>query len=132
LDFLKQQNIEAIFVMPPFAPTVHDKLEVERASFGYVQELEARLAVLPDHYNFQDGAKVPSTDCEYINGLHPGDTVMTRIIRILARKNAYLSASLDMKIVKARAALKNRASALTPDETDFLALKCKKPGPARL
>ncbi|MCC7305183.1 MAG: hypothetical protein IT558_02875 [Alphaproteobacteria bacterium] len=125
LDFLKREKIETIILLPPFAPAAYEKLKERGDDFKYIPDLERRLESLPLRpYNFHDG-KI-STDCEYINGLHPGDVVMTRILEVLARDNPRLAASLDMKEVRRRAELKNRASADVPNEKDFLALGCKK------
>lgn len=135
VNVFRSHGVKVILFMPPIAPTVHKNLMQDEAYPNYYRAMESEFNKNNINYvNYFDPISVTSDDCEYIDGLHPGDTVYAKILLNLASMpeysylNAYIDIPLLEKVVATYQHLAFIPTALDNNETetDFLGMECQK------
>ena len=107
-DFLKKSRARGVHVvgfMPPYAPSVYDKLKVRRENYGYIFKLEPILNPLFEKYgfhlfNFSDASVVGSSDEEMIDGIHGSEKIDLRLLIEMAKTETVLSSYMDIDYLK--------------------------------
>ena len=102
-EFCAQHGIKLVGVIPPYAPSVWQRM-TESGSYGYLQQLPAALSEVFAPYGFElfDFSFMPETsDAEYIDGYHGGDRVYARLALELAEQSQILEKIIDKTYLQA-------------------------------
>ena len=97
LSFCKEHNIEVVGILPPYAPSVYQRM-MDTGNYGYLTELPAAAGEILNAYGWElfDFTNMPdTTDAEYIDGYHGGDRVYARIAQHLAEESTALAGKID-------------------------------------
>ncbi len=130
LEFLAQRGIRTFIVFPPFAPTVLDTMSASD-KYGYIDGLRMKVSELAASYHMplfddHDLRFAGASDCEFIDGAHPGSIAVRRMLLDMAVKDPDMRARLKLPEIGWNIQhFKGRASTLA-DEADFLNLGCAK------
>lgn len=91
LDFCAGQGIRVVGLLPPFPPSVNERMD-ENGGYGYIPLLGEALAgrFVARGGEFYDFTRIESEDAEYLDGFHGGDRVYGRIALALARQSTLL------------------------------------------
>ncbi len=132
---LRSADIEVIVMLPPFAASVADALEQGGNRYGIFDDLKGRMrsAGIP-FFDATDPRTVGSADCEFQDGVHPGDVTMARLLLALDRERQRAGlAPIGNTAVLRRIVRQYAGLTMAPDprvtavrEGDFLGLGCKK------
>lgn len=98
LDFCKEHEIQVVGILPPYAPSVYNRM-MESGKYGYLNQLPNVLGDLMQSYGFElfDFTNMPQTrDDEYVDGYHGGDRVYARLTLELAEKSRILAGQIDV------------------------------------
>lgn len=97
LQKLKNLNIETIIFLPPMSPAMTDLMK--DYDYKYIDDLKQKLrANNISFYDFHNPKKsLKTSDCEFIDGFHGGDTLYAKIIRYMAQKSRILGNIVDLK-----------------------------------
>lgn len=135
IDQLRAADIDVIVLLPPFAQSLTDALSQEREHYGILNDI--RKALREKNVFFFDATDpktVGSSDCEFQDGVHPGDITMARVLLAIDRERRRggmppLGDTAVLQNIVARYA----GLAMAPDarvtavrEGDFLHLGCRK------
>ncbi len=93
LAWCGQNGITAVGLLPPYAPTVLQKMQ-ESGKYTYMDKLPAALSDLCAQYGFEfyDFTSVPGADdVEFMDGYHGSDRVYARMAMQMARESAALA-----------------------------------------
>ena len=132
---IKKNTYNIVLVAPPFPGPVWDQLK-ENPKFGYIKkayiELQRCLSTNVYEYLSLDQIK-GSNDCEFIDGIHGGDTVYARILLSIATNNHIVNSYVDREYLEAfvrdesgYAGGFTRHTLVGAKEIDFLKLGCDK------
>jgi hypothetical protein len=130
LDFLQQQNITTILLLPPVAPKVLDAMAASD-KYGYVEGLRLKISETAAAYHLalfddQDIRFAEGSDCEFISGTQGGAVIYKRVLLDMAVKDARVREKLNLPgIGWGIEHFKGQASTRA-GEKDFLNLGCKK------
>jgi len=135
IERLRKANIEVIVVLPPFAQSVADALKQEATHYGIFADLKKQMRTAGIFFlDATDPSTFGSSDCEFLDGVHPGDVVQVRVLLKLDKERQ--SAGLKpvgntmelLRIVKENAglAMARDPRVTTVNEGDFLHIGCKK------
>ena len=75
LRFCRENDIRLIAFLPPYPPSIHERM-IHEGKYGYLEQATTALFTLFEHYdfslyNFTDGARIPGqSDRNFIDGLH--------------------------------------------------------------
>lgn len=103
LEFCAGHGIRVVGVLPPYAPSVYQRM-AESGNYGYLAALPAALTARFAPYGFEmfDFTFMPNTaDAEYIDGYHGGDRVYARLALELAGQSELLAGRLDTEYLTA-------------------------------
>ena len=134
LDYLQRKKIQTFILLPPLAPTVRDAMAASD-KYGYVEGFRMRMSEMAAAFRMplfddHDLRRVGATDCEFIDGVHPGGIALKRALLDMAVNDADIRARLKLpEIGWAIEHFRGQASA-SNGEKDFLGLGCQKPAPA--
>lgn len=93
LSYCQQQQIEVVAFLPPYAPSIYQRME-ESGNYLFLETLPPALASLCDAYGaeFYDFTLVPdSEDAEFIDGYHGGDRVYARMVKQMLEDGSLLN-----------------------------------------
>ncbi|MGE0278488.1 MAG: SGNH/GDSL hydrolase family protein [Alphaproteobacteria bacterium] len=85
LSYLRDQNIPVVAVLPPLAGALLDHMYAKGSCYKFIDDLRQKLVNtgIP-YFDFYDMRQYGVTDCEFLDGYHPGDTVYARMLKIIA------------------------------------------------
>lgn len=128
---LKKKKIIVIPIIMPISPLVYQK------SYGLYPDKYAYWKKLSDNakklgiYDFLNPFSINTNDCEFLDGVHPGDVASARVLKKIGEENPAFAKYLNMKEINW--AINNRAGHVYSGqdfgpykEVDFLGLGCKK------
>ncbi len=129
---MNNENIQVLSVFPPLAPTVYGSFAQASDIVSRHQKIVNRVSALTTVFDYTNPALLNTSDCEFIDGFHPGEVTNVRMLDSLSKNHdgELLLASLDKKAIKQimRSSV-GRVYALnsqTKGEIDFLGLGCAK------
>lgn len=81
IDQLRSAGIDVIVLLPPFTQPIADALTEEKGHFGILEDIRKELRK-KDVFFFDatDPKTIGSSDCEFQDGVHPGDVAMARVL----------------------------------------------------
>lgn len=129
---IQAQGVELIIFIPPNAPTIVNKMKEYNPQFQYIDDLRQRL--LNEDlkvYDFHDPAKLSSSDCEFLDGIHGGEVTYAKILRQLGQAEAKLQPFLNVEYLNWVSKMASDL-AMVPSlnkneiEVDFLKIGCDK------
>lgn len=98
LEFCQEHEIQVVGVLPPYAPSVYNRM-IESGKYGYLDQLPDVLGEVMQSYGFElfDFTNMPQTrDEEYVDGYHGGDRVYARLTLELSEKSRILAGQIDV------------------------------------
>ncbi|MFH1443770.1 MAG: hypothetical protein ABIG34_00060 [Candidatus Peregrinibacteria bacterium] len=135
VEQLRREGIEVIVLLPPFAQSVADALNQEQDHYGILTDVPMQLGAAGlAVFDATNPAIFDSSDCEFLDGVHPGDVADARLLLWMddERQKAGLpplgnTAELR-RIVKEESghATTFDPRVTTTREGDFLHIGCKK------
>ncbi|MDD9901776.1 MAG: hypothetical protein OXT65_12425 [Alphaproteobacteria bacterium] len=131
--FLKSLDIHVLLFIPPLAPTPAKVLR-EQELHTYIKQLHISLVQLSHAeraplFTYHDVLKTGTTDCEFIDSIHGGETVYYRMLEDMAQRNSLLGSMVREDVVAENIAAHAGRVSDDPAETDFLDIGCKKDMP---
>ena len=130
LKRLKYRKTLVIAFMPPL-PVPVARAMVESGGYAYVDRVRAKL--LASGIPFVDFSRRPEVfhACQFVDGLHQGDTVNAALLMQLTEHLPQLQPHLDMAFLQWLAGFRRNALVLNAlrlklPEEDFLGLDCRK------
>lgn len=104
LKYCKDQQINVIAFLPPFADKVYDKMQ-ESGQYVYLKEIYHKIKPLFDKYNYEiyDFSKVSlcnSNDNETIDGFHGGEVTYQKLLISMLDSSSILSQVTSIKKLK--------------------------------
>ncbi len=135
VEQLRREGIEVIVLLPPFAQSVADALKQEQDHYGILMDLPMQLrAAGLAVFDATNPAIFGSSDCEFLDGVHPGDVADARLLLWMdsERQKAGLpplgNTSTLRRIVEEEGgnATSFDPRVTTAREGDFLHIGCKK------
>jgi hypothetical protein len=130
---LKAAGIQVIAYLPPLAPQIHEVLQASPEKYAYIQKSVQQLSARGIKIiNLLDGADMGASNCEFVDGFHPGEIASARILASLSQEEPELLALIDLPGI--RQVMEQYAGmAMVPDsrvtrnqEVDFLGIGCDK------
>ena len=102
LNFCKSKNIHVIAFLPPFAPSVWEKLRQKRGEYSYLFSLYPLLEKTFSKYSYQcfdfsNISSLGSNDPEFINGFHGSEKAYLRILIEMCKRDSSLLKYCDME-----------------------------------
>ena len=97
LAFCAQTGIEVTAFLPPYAPSVWQRMQ-ETGQYGYIPATFAALETMFARYGFEvfDYSYLPETnDSQYVDGFHGSDRVYAALCARLAEDSLLLGAQFD-------------------------------------
>ena len=99
LSYCKENNIQVIGFLPPFAPSIFVLME-KSGNYQYIYEIAPACQEMfgkygYEFYDYLDGNKLHVTDEYFIDGFHGGDVVYARILIDMASNNEKLEKYID-------------------------------------
>ncbi len=106
LAFCEERDIRVITFLPPYAPSVYDRME-ETGEYGYIGEIEPAVKALCDKYDcevydFTDIRKLGCDDSYFIDGFHGGEVAYAMMLREMCREDSRLSEVTDIEKLENR------------------------------
>jgi len=104
LKYCKEQKIEVIGFLPPFADKVYSKMN-ESDNYNYMKEIYSKVKPVFDNFKFEiyDFPKVSlcnSNDNETIDGFHGGELTYQKILIIMLDSGSILNQVTNVKRLK--------------------------------
>lgn len=99
LKYCSDKNIYVIGFVPPFAPSIYDKM-MQSNNYKYVNQLDECKRIFDkynfEYYNFVDGGEIKDTDDScFIDGFHGSEIVYGRMCLSMIDDNSKLLKYLD-------------------------------------
>jgi hypothetical protein len=129
---LESQNIGYTLVVAPLAPAVHDRI-VNSGKYSFIELLFQRFKrenlVIQ---NFFDPKTLGLTDCDFVDGIHLGDSGTAKLLKATALNDPRMESFINGVEIQRLAGKKGQSMVLVSErynirENDFLGLGCKKP-----
>lgn len=132
---MQDMGIKVVIMTAPLAPAVLVKLEKYKDRYAYINKfLEIPKSFGVEYYNFHQHV-IAADECEYIDGIHPGDVIYQKMLLSIAESNpgsilaGHIAKSRLEKWTDEFAGLS--VSPINPElisakEVDFQNLNCKK------
>lgn len=129
-------DIKLVIIMPPVAPAVFEKMQSMPGAYKFIGKLRQYIRSLTvEAYDFLDNRDVGTCDCEFIDGYHPGDVAIQKMLLAIIKQNPesalrnYLNVDLMQSKVR-----ENSGKTMTIydpakynfPEIDFLEIGCQK------
>lgn len=107
LDYLEhflllcsEKDIEIIGFIPPFAPSVYQKMKSYGNQYGYLDKIgdECQLIFNQYGYEFYDYTDISNLDCDdsfFIDGFHGSEVAYLRILLDMLNQNSVLNQYID-------------------------------------
>lgn len=113
LDYCTDNGIYVVAFIPPFAPSIYDKM-VETGKYMYIEEIESACQFMVNDYGFElynylDGEML-DTDEAFIDGFHGSNVVYAKIIKDMCDKKSKLVDYVDY--AKVQELINDKSSAL--------------------
>lgn len=131
-------------VVPPLAGTVLDLMAKEGDCYNYITDLRQRLPNANTlHFDYHDMRPMGVTDCEFLDGYHPGDVIDARILLDITNRTRPMEQFVDKAALvhaineySGRAFISRGFGDRRYKEIDFLGLgncpeKAHEPAPAK-
>jgi hypothetical protein len=136
IKICQDHDIQLVIILPPVAPTVFQKMQTLPEAYQYIGPLRQYLRSLQvEAYDFLDGRGLETSDCEFVDGYHPGDVVIQKILLTIIRQNplSALRPYLNVELIQSEVR-KNCGKTMTIydpanynfPEVDFLEIGCRK------
>jgi hypothetical protein len=133
----KENHVKLVTFLNPYAPSARAAMAAMKPRYDYIDELNAALSARTDfeYYDFRDPKAIGSSECEFLDGHHPGNVACFRILSEIVRRNPSSALASEVREGFLRREIANYAGhALWPGrllprfqrEADFLGLGCKK------
>lgn len=103
LAFCYENDIIVVGILPPFAPTVWEKMQAA-GGYEYLNQLPAELEKIFASYGFAcyDYSYLPDTQAvQYLDGFHAGDEVYAQIALRLSQAGSALAEYVDAERITA-------------------------------
>ncbi|SHG57821.1 hypothetical protein SAMN04488109_0913 [Chryseolinea serpens] len=106
LAFCKAQQIEVIAFLPPFAPTVFQKMK-DLGKYGYLKMIYPQISPVFEKYgyevyDFSDAMALGSLEGEgMVDGFHGGEVVYSSILVSMIEQGSRIRAYTDLQQIKA-------------------------------
>lgn len=99
LDEASKRGIHVVAVMPPYAPTVYDRL-LASDHFGYVPKVYPALANVFESrghslYDFSDVRNLGMTDADFYDGFHGSEKLFARLMLEVSKTDPKMAAAVD-------------------------------------
>ena len=99
LDYCSEKGIRVIGLLPPFAPSVYNKM-IRSGNYGYFSEIGPACQKLFSTYNFEiydfaDSNCLMVTDDFFLDGFHGSEVVYGKILQDLTRQESIISKYID-------------------------------------
>lgn len=97
LEWCHSQGIQVVMVIPPYAPSVYQRM-MEQGGYGYLSQIAPALTQLAAPYGYEvfDFTFMPDTsDAGYLDGYHGGDRVYAQLTLQLAETSQLLAGQID-------------------------------------
>lgn len=128
---IKTSGVHTIVFITPLAPAAIDAIEKNKVHYAYIPQVQKRIPELARKYglpvfDFHDIRNLGSGDCEFLDGIHGGETAYGRVLKSMSAADPVLSRYVDHAAVEAK--IRRNAGHATgrTDEVDFLDWNCKK------
>lgn len=128
VERIESCGIDVVVITPPIAPIVYkEMMDINREKFSYIKEVE-KLKKINFYFN---PFLLQSNDCEFRDGIHPGEVTIARVLKDISKTDIVLKKYLNMRIINST--IEKYAGHVYADsnpsglqEVDFLGLGCKK------
>ncbi len=109
LRLCKQRGIHVVGFLPPYAPSIYEKMLAKGGAYGYLSGLGGRIGALFEKSGFQffDFSNVRNlgyTDGDFHDGLHGSQKVYLDMFIRMAEKDAGLARLADLPYLRSRLA----------------------------
>lgn len=99
LEYCSKQHIQVIAFIPPFAPSVVDRMEGE-GHYKYLKKIMPSVQDMFDRYeyeiyDFTDVRKIGCDDSYFVDGFHGSDIVYSMIIKEMCGETSVLQEIVD-------------------------------------
>lgn len=96
LSYCKKKNIYVIGFLPPFAPSVVDRMKKEGVKYKYLWQINPIVTPIFERYkykffDFTDMTEFGSTDREFIDGFHGSDITYAKIFVSMSKSVSLLN-----------------------------------------
>jgi hypothetical protein len=96
LAVMRSAGTTVVTVVPPMAGAMLDLMAKEGDCYKYVEEVRRRLPAFNSlHYDYNDMRPMGVTDCEFLDGYHPGDVANARILLDVTKQTRTLDPYLN-------------------------------------
>lgn len=128
---LKNLGIRVIPIVMPLPPIIWNEAYVKHPNkYAYWKELEDNAKNL-GIYDFLNPSSIGTNDCEFTDGIHPGDVASARVLKKIGEENPAFMKYLNIKEINW--AINHRSGHVYSGrdfgkckEVDFLEIGCKK------
>ncbi len=101
LQNCKDRKIHVIAFLPPFAPSVWERIVSRKSDYEYMFKLYKQLNPIFelysfDFFDFSDSAKLGSTDNEALDGFHGSEVTHLRMMIEMSEKSVVLRQRVDL------------------------------------
>jgi hypothetical protein len=130
---LTSEGADVVAVLPPLASPVMAKIDGNQ-NFSYVPRAIEALKTLPiPVFDFSHAETIGSGNCEFADGLHPGDVAYQRMLLAIARSEEGIRRLINLDFLTAtveafagHAVTPMSADGYYAKEVDFLDIGCRK------
>lgn len=132
IDKIKAAGIKIVVMFPPVAPTISRAMS-KPGQYDYIgraAEILKKRGI--EVFNLHDAEFLQTSDCEFMDGFHPGAVVSARMLEYMARTDKRLARVLNYNEINRLLKLEGlatpySAAMVNKNEPDFLGIGCKKP-----
>jgi hypothetical protein len=105
LSYCKQKQIYVIGFLPPFAPSVINKMKAKGSKYDYIWQINSRLTPMFERYSygffdFTDMTNFGSKDSEFIDGFHGSDITYAKLFVAMSKVDPVLSKFSNLKQIE--------------------------------
>lgn len=135
INRVKNSNIPYVIIFPPISPTVYAHLGKTDPQFiQFIDLVVSNVSKTSEHvFNFHDPKTINSSDCEFLDGDHGGNTTYIRVLNALTDSPVHSALNnetimKDINLYAGRTISQTEMNKFIPHvvESDFLQLGCKK------
>lgn len=127
----KEQGIRLVLFIPPMAPACLETMK-ETNGYGYVTKLISALKGEGfSAFDFHDPSALNSNPCEFIDGFHPGEVMVQRMLLTMALQSDAFDGFVSTKALEesiksnaGRVLVRRPGDEYPAKELDFLDLGC--------
>ncbi len=101
LSHCSNNNILVIGFLPPFAPTINDKM-TKSGNYTFLREITPACKTIFDScnyelYDYTDGGSLKDTDEHYIDGFHGSEVIYGKIIQDMIKRGSIINNYVDLQ-----------------------------------